>query len=228
MSRSEPRPPSPTAEHDRDQPDATAGAESGTPRAPLERPDWRRIEKPDLEAMSRRDWDALLRQEQAFYREHQAEHVLRALSTMKDDASVGYEINNYQHCLQSATMVLRDGHDEETVVVALLHDLGFTLCPSSHGLFAAALLAPYVHERHVWMLQRHGIFQDAHAHHHPDADPQARERWRGHPYFAWTAEYVARYDQNAIRADYDTAPLEVFAPMVRRLLAREPRQLELP
>jgi predicted HD phosphohydrolase len=196
-------------------------------RSPLAEPDWRYVEKPELRQFRAADWDVLGRQRREFYSRLQAEHVLRLLRGLKDDPSWGYEINAFQHCLQSATMVMQDGHDEETIVVALLHDVGFTLCPDTHGAFAAALLAPYVDERHVWMLERHGIFQNAHAHEHPDADPAERERWRGHPHFAWAADYVEHYDQNAIRADYPTAPLAHFEPMVHRLLARPARKVIL-
>ena len=36
----------------------------------------------------------------------------------------------------------------------------------------------------------------------------------------WTAEFVAKYDQDAMRADFETAPLAVFEPMVRRVFSR--------
>lgn len=198
------------------------------PFCALGKPDWSYVKKPEMEVFDGRDWGLIIPQKRLFFAEHQALHILRTLRSMRDDPSYGYTINNYQHCLQSATMAMRDGHDEETIVVALLHDIGFTFCPEAHGAVAAAMLAPYVEDRHVWMLERHGIFQTVHVHEHPDSDPNERERWRGHPHFAWTAEYVARYDQNAIRPDYENAPLELFEPMVHRLLARPPRRVHLP
>ena len=121
-------------------------------------------------------------------------------------------------------MVMRDGLDEETIVVALLHDIGFITCPSAHGEFAAALLGAYVSERHYWMLRRHAIFQDIHSPHYPGVDVNARERWRGHPHFEWAAEFVAKYDQAACDPNYDEAPLDVFVPMVERIFARAPRR----
>ena len=122
-------------------------------------------------------------------------------------------------------MIMRDGHDEETIVTALFHDIGFTICPDLHGDFAAALLGNYISERNAWMLKHHGLFQFHHCHEHPEVDPRERERWRGHPHFDWTADYVARYDQNAICPSYDTAALDVFEPMVRRVFARPPRHV---
>lgn len=196
-------------------------------RAALLDPAWRYVEKPAMAQLCAADWQILEPQKRAYHQAAQADHVLRLLRTLEGDPTWGYELNIFEHCLQSATMLLRDGHDEETVVVGLLHDIGFTLCPETHGAFAAALLAPHVAPRHVWMLERHGIFQLHHCHEHPDADPNERERWRGHPHFAWAADYVERYDQNAIDRAAGWAPLAVFEPMVRRLFAG-PRQRIVP
>jgi predicted HD phosphohydrolase len=192
--------------------------------SPLFDPQWHYVEKVSLEAFTADDWATMNRQRSAYYAAEQGRHVLRLLSASAQDATFGYRVNNYRHCLQSATMAMRDGLDEETVVVALLHDVGFTACPTSHGDFAAALLRPYVSERHVWMLERHAIFQDVHAPTLPGVDPDARERWRGHPHFAWAEAFVAKYDQAACDPDYDEAPLETFVPMVRRIFARPPRR----
>jgi predicted HD phosphohydrolase len=196
--------------------------------APLLHAGWQRIESPSLEQMSARDWAVLDAQRTQYYREEQARQALRMLTDSAHDASFGYTVNNFQHCLQSATMALRDGLSEEDIVVCLLHDVGFIVAPHQHGEFAAALLGPYVSERNHWMLRRHAIFQDLHAHAHPSIDRHARERWRGHPHFEWSAHFVERYDQNAIDSRYDCAPLEVFEPMVHRIFARTPRAMPLP
>jgi len=193
-------------------------------RTPLLKPQWRYVSDFAMERMSADDWRTLDAQRAVYRGELQAEQVLRLLSVQKDDPSFGYPISNYRHCLQSATLAHRDGLDEETVVVALLHDIGFDACPSLHGAFAAALLEAYVSERHVWMLRHHQVFQDHHIGEHYDAsiDRSARERWRGHPHFDWTATFVARYDQAAMDPDYENLPLEHFEPMVRRVFACPP------
>lgn len=196
--------------------------------APLLRADWQHIDRNSLEQMSARDWAVLDAQRSQFYREEQARQALRMLTESAQDPSFGYTVNNFEHCLQSATMALRDGLPEEDIVVCLLHDVGFIVAPHQHGDFAAALLGPYVSERNHWTLRRHAIFQDLHAHAHPSIDRNARERWRGHPHFEWAASFVERYDQNAIDCRYECAPLEVFEPMVHRIFARTPRQLPLP
>lgn len=193
-------------------------------RTPLADPGWSYVEGPSLEEYSAAELAALERQRAVYFAERQAADVLRMLAGSVDDPSFGYPVNNYRHCLQSASMALRDGLDEETVVVALLHDIAFVASPTAHGAVAAALLRPYISEANHWMLLHHQVFQDFHMVGDPGVDRDARERWRGHASFEWTARFVARYDQNAMDASYDALPLSIFEPMVCRLFARPPRR----
>jgi predicted HD phosphohydrolase len=190
-------------------------------RSPLYKQDWKYVSTPVMERMTAEDWRTLDAQREVYRRELQVEQVLGLLRAQENEPSFGYPINNYRHCLQSATLALRDGLDEETVVVALLHDIGFDACPARHGVFAAVLLSDYVSERHVWMLEHHQVFQDHHVgeHYDPALDRAGREQWRGHPHFEWTATFVARYDQAAMDPEYDNLPLDHFAPMVRRVFS---------
>jgi predicted HD phosphohydrolase len=193
-------------------------------RSPLLRHEWQYIEKVSLEEFNASDWEILNRQRDQYYAEEQARQVLRMLTETRDDPTFGYMVNNYRHCLQSATMAMRDGLDEEDIVVSLLHDIGFVTCPTMHGQFAAAMLGAYVSDRNGWMLRHHTIFQNFHCTELPGIDCDARARWRGHPHFEWTATFVAKYDQAATDPDYECAPIEVFEPMVKRLFSRAPRQ----
>lgn len=192
-------------------------------KSPLADPSWRYVDKPSLDDFDAADWRVINAQRGPYMAQHQATQVLRLLTGSRDDPSFGYAVNNYRHCVQCATLALRDGLDEETIVVALLHDVGFTLCPDTHGEFAAALMGPYIGEANLWMLRHHAAFQTHHIHGHPDVDPKARERWRGQPHFEWTARFVERYDQRTIQAGLEEAPLETFEPMVKRIFARSPR-----
>jgi predicted HD phosphohydrolase len=191
-------------------------------RSALARPDWRHVEKIALEDFQPEDWQRLNAQRQQYLAHHQAEQALRLLTASQNDPSFGYLVNNYRHCLQSATMVLRDGRDEEDVVVALLHDVGFITCPLMHGDFAAALLGAYISDRNYWMLQHHATFQNVHSPHLPGVNPHERDLWKGHPGYEWTAEFVALYDQAAADPDYRCEPIETFVPMVQRIFARKP------
>lgn len=190
--------------------------------SPLLRSGWKHIEKTSLEDFTAPDWALLNSQRAVYYQQEQARQTLRMLAASEHDASFGYMVNNYRHSLQSATMALRDGLDEEDVVVCLLHDIGFVACPASHGEFAAELLGCYISDRNYWMLQRHGVFQNLHSPHLPGVDPHERERWRGHPHFEWAATFVDKYDQAACDPAYDIAPLATFEPMVQRVFARKP------
>ena len=193
-------------------------------RSPLLRADWQYIEKVSIEAFRAADWELLDRQRSEYHAEEQARQVLRMLVASSGDTSFGYLVNNYRHCLQSATLAMRDGLDDEDIVVSLLHDIGFVTCPEMHGEFAAALLGAYVSDRNAWMLCNHAVFQNFHCHDLARVDRNARECWRGHPHFEWTATFVARYDAAAIDPSYDCAPIEVFEPLVKRIFSRVPRQ----
>jgi predicted HD phosphohydrolase len=135
---------------------------------------------------------------------------------------MGYPIDRYQHSLQSATRALRDGADEETVVVALFHDIGDILAPENHSDLAAAILQPYVSKDNHWLVKHHGIFQGYYFWHHMGGDRNAREAYRGHPMFERTASFCEKWDQTSFDPDYDTLPMEAFEPMVRRILGRKP------
>jgi len=187
---------------------------------PLADPGWQYVEKISLEEFSRADWEQLNLQRAAYAARQQADQALRLLSASEHDTSFGYMVNNYRHCLQSASMVLRDGRSEEDVVVALLHDVGFITCPLMHGDFAAALMGAYVSERNHWMLRHHAVFQNLHSPNMPGVDRHERDRWRGHPHFDWTAEFVDGYDQAAADPSYPCEPLGTFVPMVHRIFSR--------
>jgi predicted HD phosphohydrolase len=191
-------------------------------------PSWSYVEKDTLDDFRAADWDLLNSQRRSYYAEEQARQALRLLAAGADDATFGYRVNNFRHCVQAATLAMRDGRAEDYVVVALLHDIGFIACPQNHGAFAAQLLAPYVGDDLVWMLERHMYFQSLHCRELEGNDRFVRERWRGHPAFATTAEFVAKYDQNTIAPGLPEAPLSVFEPMVHRVFSRPPRALPLP
>ena len=134
----------------------------------------------------------------------------------------GEPVDRLVHSLQTATRAHRDGQDEEYVVAALLHDLGDLLATSNHSEYAASILKPYVRPYIYWTVRQHGLFQGYYYFHHFGLDRNAREQFRGHPAFQMCVDFCGKYDQEAFDPDYDTMPLEAFAPMVHRLFAREP------
>lgn len=145
------------------------------------------------------------------------DRVLDWLGTM--DTESGYRITRLEHCLQAATRAHRAAEDEETVVCALLHDVGDYLGPANHSEVAAAMLRPYVSEKNYWIIKHHGVFQGFYYFHHQGGDPHARDRWREHPYYQATVDFCADYDQCSFDPDYPWEPLGFFEPMVRRVLS---------
>ena len=192
----------------------------------LMRADWRYIEPCNMDDYSPEDWATMNRQRADYLAEERAKQALQLLAASRDAPTFGYLINNYEHCLQTATMLYRDGHDEDTIVTGLFHDIGFIVCPENHGRFAADLIRPFVSEKNIWMIEHHEIFQRIHLHgFHVPEDPEfinAREQWRGHPYFDWTAEFIERYDIVAINPSVENLPIEFFEPMVRRVFSGSP------
>ena len=86
-----------------------------------------------------------------------ANRVISWLECMAGDSP--YQVSRLEHCLQTATRAERDGADDETIVCALLHDIGDTVAPANHSAVAAAMLAPYISEKNHWIVKHHGLFQ---------------------------------------------------------------------
>ena len=132
-----------------------------------------------------------------------------------------YPVDRRTHSLQAATRALRDGRDEEYVVVALLHDIGEALGPLNHGEVIAAILRPFISEANHWMLEHHPLFQTYFYGSQVGIDPNGREAYRDSPYFDRTAEFCALYDEVSFDPDYRNEDVEVFVPMVHRVLGKE-------
>lgn len=155
-----------------------------------------------------------------------ADRVLDDLKGLKDSLG-GYQIDRYEHSLQSATLAQRDGQDEEMVVAALLHDIGDELAPLNHGEFAASILKPYVSEKTYWIVKYHPLFQSHYFGKQTGTDPNARDIFKDHPWYQDCVDFCNKYDQVAFDPSYENEPLSFFEPMVRRLFARPPFHWDL-
>lgn len=152
-----------------------------------------------------------------------ADYADRVLAWLKEmDGDSPYQISRLEHCLQTATRAENDGADDETIVCALLHDIGDHISPGNHSQIAAAMLAPFVSEKNHWIVQHHGLFQGYYYFHFVGEDRNAREIYRDHPFFQDCADFCANWDQPSFDPDYPTQPLAHFEPLVRELFAREP------
>ena len=185
---------------------------------PQARADFRRMEEAKAE-----DW-AVIGSHFFPYAQGLADRVLAHLKLLDGDYG-GFPIDRLQHSLQTATRAHRGGESEDYVVMALLHDIGDTLASYNHPDVAAAILKPFVEEKLHWIVEKHGIFQGYYFFHHLGLDRDMREQFRGHPHFEDTARFCELYDQSAFDDSYDTAPLEFFEPMVRRVFAAPKRSI---
>jgi predicted HD phosphohydrolase len=149
-----------------------------------------------------------------------ADRLLRAMVDL-DQSLSGYQVTRLEHSLQSATRAWRDGADIDWVVSALLHDIGDIYAPYNHDEYAAAILRPFVREQCAWVVEKHGDFQKLYYAHHMDGDRNARDQYRGNPYFDDCAVFCERWDQSSFDPDYASLPIEFFAPMVREVFARK-------
>ncbi len=176
-----------------------------------------------MEASTQADW-GMIGAEFARYGQGLPDRVLKHLTLLDGDYG-GFPVDRLTHSLQTATRAHADGRDEEYVVCALLHDIGDTLGSYNHPDIGAAILRPFVSEENHWMVEKHGIFQGYYFFHHVGMDRDMREAFRGHPSFARTEEFCARFDGPAFDAGAVTRPLAFFEPMVRRVFARPKRSI---
>src|SRR3954471_990744 len=90
-----------------------------------------------------------------------ADRVLELLISMKGP-TLGYQIDRYDHSLQTATRAMRDGARTDMIVAGLLHDIGDALAPANHSEMAASILSPFLDEEATWVVRHHGVFQGYH------------------------------------------------------------------
>ena len=170
-----------------------------------------------MEDCTREDWSLILPEIVTMTR-GLPDRVLAHLKLLEGDYG-GFPVDRYSHCLQTATLALKDGRDEEYVVCALLHDIGDTLGSFNHPDIAAAILKPFISEENLWMVQNHAVFQGYNFFHHIGMDRNMRDMFKGHPHYDRTAEFVELYDNPAFDPAAETLPISTFEPMLRRLMA---------
>jgi predicted HD phosphohydrolase len=178
-----------------------------------------------MEDSTAEDW-AIIRQEAAVFGSQLPDRLMAHLKLLQGDYG-GFPVDRYFHSLQTATLALRDGRDDEYVVCALLHDIGDTLGPANHFDIAAAILKPFVSEDNLWMVQHHGIFQGYYFFHHLGLDRHLRDQFKGHPCYARTEEFCAKYDNPAFNPEGECLPMATFEPLLRKVFAKPVRSLYL-
>ena len=149
------------------------------------------------------------------------DRLLLALERLGDSIQ-GYQVSRLHHSLQSASLAEADGADIETIVAALVHDLGDELAPENHSQLAAAIIRPYVRAEVTWIIEMHGLFQMKYYAHFYGRDPNGHLAYQDHPWYASCWRFCERYDQAAFDPATPTQPLSHFEPMLREVFSRKP------
>ncbi len=170
-----------------------------------------------MEESTKEDWGLIVPEAMKMARTL-PDRVITHLQLLDGDYG-GFPIDRYSHSLQTATLAMKDGRDEEYVVCALLHDIGDTLGSFNHPDIAAAILKPFVSEANLWMVQNHGIFQGYNFFHHIGLNRDMRDMFFGHAHYEHVAEFIEHYDNPAFDPTGEIFPISTFEPMLRRLMA---------
>lgn len=167
---------------------------------------------------TREDYELLDRAERV-YVQALPDRILEALLKL-DHSLQGYQVTRLGHSLQTATRALKDGADEELILAALIHDIGDDLAPYNHAEIAAGIIRPYVRAEVAWVVEQHGLFQTYYYAHHYGRDREAREKFRGHPWYQSCKDFCANWDQCSFDPGYASEPLSKFEPLVRGIFSR--------
>src|ERR1041384_3203535 len=116
------------------------------------------------------------------------DRVLAHLRLLDGDFG-GFAVDRLTHSLQTATRAERAGRDDEYILCALLHDIGDTLASYNHADLAAAIVKPFVSEQNHWMVEKHAIFQGYYFFQFLGLDPNMRDQFREHAWYAYTADF---------------------------------------
>jgi predicted HD phosphohydrolase len=173
-----------------------------------------------MDASTQEQWGVIGRETMAAQPEV-ADHVLAMLRSL-EGVTLGFGVDQFTHCLQTATLAERAGADREVVVASLFHDVGKAIGVPNHPRIAAEILKPYVRDEVYKMILVHQDFQGRHYYQHFGGDPAAREKHRdtlSAAEFALAERFADEWDQLAFDPDYDTLPLEHFEPLAREVFA---------
>lgn len=148
-------------------------------------------------------------------------HILDLFRTQRGDPGA-LPVDMYTHGLLTGNYAVDEGADEETVIVALLHDAAHDLSRQHHGAAMAEILRPFISQTWINVLQHHTVFQGYYSWHHMGLDRNARDRFKAEPWYGHAVR-LASWDQKAFNPHYKARPLEFFKPMLDRFFANPKR-----
>jgi predicted HD phosphohydrolase len=145
--------------------------------------------------------------------------IIKSMLLQLEEQVDGFNINQLQHCLQTATRALRDGASEEMIVAALCHDIGKAISVENHPAIAAEILKPYVSHETYEIIRTHQDFQGRHYYALMGKNPNARSQYENEDWYEKAVQFTDEWDQAAFDDEYETLPLSHFEPMLDRLFA---------
>ena len=148
-----------------------------------------------------------------------AERVLGMLRDLEGIVD-GFATNQLVHSLQTATRAERAGADDQVVIASLCHDMGKLVSVYNHPAVAAEIIKPYVRPDVYDMIRTHQDFQGRHYFAYMGADPNARDKHEGQPFYDLTAQFADEWDQISFDPGYDSLPLGHFEERLRQVFAQ--------
>jgi predicted HD phosphohydrolase len=151
--------------------------------------------------------------------QHQPRVADRVLAMLESLAAItdGFAVDQLTHSLQTATRAEEAGAETDVIVASLCHDIGKAVSVTNHPAIAAEILRPYVRAEVVAMISAHQDFQGRHYYEYLGLSPNARDQYRGEPWYSLAEQFADEWDQTSFDPDYPTQPLEHFEPMVREV-----------
>lgn len=143
--------------------------------------------------------------------------IIKSMLGQLEEQVDGFNINQLQHGLQTATRALRDGASEEMVVAALCHDIGKVISVENHPAIGAEILKPYISQETYEIIRTHQDFQGRHYYALMGKNPNARSQYENEDWYDKAVQFTDEWDQAAFDHEYDTLPLSYFEPMIDRL-----------
>jgi len=171
-----------------------------------------------MDQSSAEDWMAIGRE--VVRRQSGMPLIIRRLLMQLEEQVDGFEVNQLQHGLQTATRAERAGATEEMIVAALCHDIGKAISVENHPAIAAEILRPYVSEETYEIVRTHQDFQGRHYYALIGKDSNARSQYERERWYQEACRFTDEWDQASFDPAYDTLPLEHFEPMIDRVFGK--------
>lgn len=146
--------------------------------------------------------------------------MIKSMLAQLEEQVDGFNINQLEHGLQTATRAERDGASEEMIVAALCHDIGKVISIDNHPAIAAEILKPYVSPETYDIVRTHQDFQGRHYYALMGKDPDARKQYENEAWYEKAVQFTDAWDQTSFDDQYDTLPLAHFEPMIDRVFAQ--------